>query len=80
MKKLLPLILLVPCIAMGANSHPLNMQAKFTKVSTRYSVKIASPVSGIVKDETGAALPGVTVLIKGTTQGTQTDVNGKYTP
>jgi TonB-linked SusC/RagA family outer membrane protein len=79
MKKLLPLILLVPCIAMGASSHPLNTQAKFTKVSTRYGVKVAGPVTGIVKDETGAALPGVTVLIKGTTNGTQTDINGKYT-
>ncbi|WP_461450353.1 SusC/RagA family TonB-linked outer membrane protein [Mucilaginibacter sp.] len=79
MKKLLPLILLVPCIAMGANSHPLSTQAKFIKVSTGYTLKNAGPITGIVKDETGAALPGVTVLIKGTTNGTQTDVNGKYT-
>lgn len=35
-------------------------------------------VSGTVTDETGYALPGVTVLIKGTTQGTVTDINGKY--
>jgi iron complex outermembrane receptor protein len=35
-------------------------------------------VSGTVKDESGAALPGVSVLVKGTTRGTQTDVNGTY--
>jgi TonB-linked outer membrane protein, SusC/RagA family len=35
-------------------------------------------VSGKVTDSTGAPLPGVTIRIKGTTQGTITDVNGKY--
>lgn len=36
-------------------------------------------VSGIVKDETGAGLPGVTVLEKGTNNGTVTDGDGKFT-
>ncbi|GAA0878297.1 TonB-dependent receptor [Algoriphagus jejuensis] len=35
-------------------------------------------VSGTVTDETGAALPGATVLIKGTTVGTVTDLEGKF--
>ncbi len=35
-------------------------------------------VSGIVKDESGQPLPGVTVLIKGTTLGTSTDANGAF--
>lgn len=35
-------------------------------------------VKGVVKDETGTPLPGVTVIIKGTTTGTATDVDGKY--
>lgn len=34
-------------------------------------------VSGIVSDTNGA-LPGVSVIIKGTTKGTQTDFDGKY--
>ncbi|MFQ3182652.1 MAG: TonB-dependent SusC/RagA subfamily outer membrane receptor, partial [Polaribacter sp.] len=34
-------------------------------------------VSGTVSDETGT-LPGVSVVIKGTSAGTQTDFNGKY--
>ncbi|MHB9143510.1 MAG: TonB-dependent receptor, partial [Paludibacter sp.] len=37
------------------------------------------PVSGKVADSSGAPLPGVTVVIKGTTVGTITDANGNYT-
>lgn len=36
------------------------------------------PVSGTVKDGNGELLPGVTVLIKGTTIGTVTDGDGKF--
>lgn len=35
-------------------------------------------VTGTVSDETGSALPGVTILLKGTTTGTTTDLDGKY--
>lgn len=35
-------------------------------------------VRGNVTDQDGEALPGVTVIIKGTTSGTTTDVNGNY--
>lgn len=35
-------------------------------------------VSGTVIDETGAPLPGVTIVIKGTANGTVTDMDGKY--
>ncbi|KQS30879.1 TonB-dependent receptor [Dyadobacter sp. Leaf189] len=35
-------------------------------------------LTGTVADETGAGLPGVSVLLKGTQKGTTTDVNGKY--
>ncbi len=35
-------------------------------------------VSGRVTDEYGDALPGVNVIVKGTTVGTTTDLNGKY--
>ncbi|GHT29438.1 SusC/RagA family TonB-linked outer membrane protein [Bacteroidia bacterium] len=36
-------------------------------------------VTGVVTDNTGAPLAGVTVLVKGTTQGVVTDMDGKYT-
>jgi len=35
-------------------------------------------ITGIVKGDDGMVLPGVTVLIKGTTQGTVTDGNGSF--
>ena len=40
-------------------------------------VEVAT-ISGKVTDETGAGLPGVNVVVKGTTQGTITDVDGLY--
>lgn len=35
-------------------------------------------VTGVVSDETGAGLPGVSVVVKGTTKGTTTDGNGRF--
>ncbi len=35
-------------------------------------------VTGVVSDNTGMPLPGVSVLVKGTKTGTQTDFDGKY--
>jgi TonB-dependent starch-binding outer membrane protein SusC len=35
-------------------------------------------VSGTVLDEYGVGLPGVSILVKGTTTGTATDIDGKY--
>jgi len=35
-------------------------------------------VKGTVTDELGNALPGVTIIVKGTTRGTTTDINGNY--
>jgi TonB-dependent SusC/RagA subfamily outer membrane receptor len=40
---------------------------------------IAQTVSGRVTDETDAPIPGVNVLVKGTTVGTTTDSDGRYT-
>lgn len=37
------------------------------------------PVSGKVTDNSGTGLPGVSVVVKGTTNGVTTDINGKYT-
>lgn len=36
-------------------------------------------VKGVVRDAAGHVLPGVTVVLKGTTLGTSTDIDGKYT-
>lgn len=36
-------------------------------------------ISGTVTDEAGSSMPGVSVVLKGTTTGTATDADGKYT-
>ncbi|WP_161599506.1 SusC/RagA family TonB-linked outer membrane protein [Hymenobacter nivis] len=38
-----------------------------------------TPISGTVLDEKGVGLPGVTVVLKGTTLGASTDENGRFT-
>ena len=35
-------------------------------------------VTGSVKDDTGQTLPGVSVVVKGSTAGTVTDIDGKF--
>src|SRR5579862_3949975 len=44
--------------------------------SWAFAQKIA--VTGKVTDEKGQALPGVTITVKNTATGTNSDVNGKY--
>ena len=38
----------------------------------------SNPVSGVVTNADGKPLPGVSVIVKGTTTGSVTDMNGKY--
>ncbi len=42
------------------------------------SIQAAVTISGQVTDNTGLPLPGVSVMLKGSTSGTVTDANGKY--
>lgn len=46
--------------------------------STLLNASEEKDVTGTVTSETGESLPGVNVVIKGTTTGTITDINGKY--
>jgi TonB-linked SusC/RagA family outer membrane protein len=47
-------------------------------LSVKGGIVSSVTVTGKVTDDTDQPLPGVTVKIKGTATGTQTDVNGKY--
>ncbi|WP_206684016.1 SusC/RagA family TonB-linked outer membrane protein [Pontibacter beigongshangensis] len=47
---------------------------RYTEVAPQQGVT----VTGRVLDEAGNGLPGVTVMLKGTTQGTSTDLDGNY--
>nr|WP_244199264.1 TonB-dependent receptor [Flavobacterium psychrolimnae] len=46
--------------------------------STLNQNTIAEIIKGRVVDEKGESLPGVTILVKGTTKGTTTDIDGTY--
>lgn len=43
-----------------------------------YEAPVFRNITGKVRDETGASLPGVNVLLKGTQRGTITDVDGRF--
>lgn len=81
-KNLLACLLL--CGATGAYAGSLI--AVSTKLAGKdlpsYNRQLATPdqdaISGTVHDNTGAALPGVSIVIKGTTSGTQSDANGHF--
>jgi len=47
-------------------------------ISNGTIIQKQNPISGKVTDSSGSALPGVSIVIKGTTTGTITDVNGNY--
>jgi TonB-linked SusC/RagA family outer membrane protein len=86
MKKILPLILLLPCVAMGANTSLIahRKSSIATTGNVRYvrDNKTAAQASfllkGFVRDASGQPLVGVSVGVKGTATGTQSDVNGKF--
>ena len=66
------------------NSNNYKMKTKFSGILAlflalivQFSFAQEKTVSGTVTDDSGA-LPGVSVVIKGTTTGTQTDFDGKY--
>src|SRR5690554_590659 len=71
------------CMVMWTGlSTPPFLVAKGLGMATDYPIAAKftaqQPVSGTVKDETGAPLPGATVRIKGTVQGTVTDLDGQF--
>jgi len=62
------------------------MKTKFSGILTLFLAFVVQftfaqekTISGTVSDETGLPLPGVNIIVKGTTNGTQTDFDGNYT-
>ncbi|WP_372935586.1 SusC/RagA family TonB-linked outer membrane protein, partial [Mariniphaga sediminis] len=51
----------------------------FTYASAPFNDTRQNPVTGVVTEENGTPLPGVSIIQKGTTNGTVTDADGKYT-
>ncbi|CAM3943670.1 TonB-linked outer membrane protein, SusC/RagA family [Pedobacter westerhofensis] len=55
-----------------------NSSSKKSALKT-FSLKAAIRISGVVTDENGETLPGVSVKVKGSSSATVTDSNGKFT-
>jgi hypothetical protein len=53
--------------------------ARYTTVNKLAVPQLPGQISGVVMDESGLPVPGATVLVKGTTIGTATDSEGRYT-
>lgn len=73
MALLIPPTEMMAMTASAASNTPSNK-----KLIQPGKANLLSPVSGVVKDNTGVTIPGVTISIKGTNKGTQTDVNGHF--
>lgn len=55
------------------------IKGKTISIQRDQSAKTFDPVNGAIKDSQGKVLAGVTVTVKGTTRGTSTDAEGKFT-
>ncbi|GAA4026388.1 TonB-dependent receptor [Hymenobacter glaciei] len=69
-----PLVLL-PALSLGLGLH---LAAPAAALAAPRAVRAEITISGRVVDEKGAGLPGVNVIVKGTSNGTQTDADGRY--
>lgn len=56
----------------------LSKPKKVEKPSQEFSTPMLASISGTITDENGQPFPGVNVVVKGTSTGTTTDTNGKY--
>ncbi|UOQ77739.1 carboxypeptidase-like regulatory domain-containing protein [Hymenobacter sp. 5516J-16] len=61
-----------------ALAHTVGIANEFTHHQVAAS-RADITVSGRVVDEKGSGLPGVNVIVKGSTIGTQTDADGRFT-
>ena len=70
--------LLLPAVICCLPIQPLLAGAPAENRTLLASAAVAGPVAGRITDEKGAGLPGVNVIVKGTSTGTQTDADGRY--
>ena len=62
----------------GINSRQAGKSVVFAKLQPSVKESLALTVKGKISDEQGQPLPGVSVIVKGTANGTTTDNNGGY--
>ncbi len=70
---------IIPKYLNFVNPHTYSRNTTKTSSHTYKYNPTIKKVNGLVLDESGLPLPGANVIIKGTSRGTQTDFNGRYT-
>ncbi|PKQ64207.1 hypothetical protein BZG02_05125 [Labilibaculum filiforme] len=67
-------------LLLGIMVFPFSAGANVNKLTNDNTAVLAAQqvVTGVVTEDSGMSLPGVSVVIKGTTIGTVTDIDGKY--
>ncbi len=80
MKKILLFTLILPCLTIGASAHPItgNRATQSKHATLVDAAQTAETIKGTIKDANGQPLPGVSVSIKGTSQGTQSDRKWRF--
>lgn len=63
---------------MAVNADSQNTTLSNGMIEDVENIAAQGSISGIIKDNTGFTLPGVSVVIKGTTNGTITNIDGYY--
>ena len=69
------------CVLLVALALACGVPAGFTSVDSNVGFSAmaqTNKVTGVVRDANGDPLIGATVKVKGTTRGTATDIDGKY--
>jgi len=74
LRQVLLLLLVIPIFSSRANHHSFDDTIKNINPPILYQATI----TGTVFDENGAPLPGVSVVVKGTTTGVASDFDGNY--
>ncbi len=65
-------------IIIKPDKTPLKVSDPVSQNNDPTLVTAERTIQGVVKEESGTALPGVSIVVKGTQNGTLTDVSGKY--
>lgn len=58
--------------------YGITYQVSGTTISVKLPSKSQQRIKGVVKDQYGIAVPGATVILKGTNQGVSTDLDGSF--
>lgn len=77
--KLVVLLSFLGTLSLSASENTRGGNFFSGKTESDYQTPQKIKITGEVKDVQGNALPGVSVIVEGTTHGTTTDVDGRYT-